>query len=82
MSNITLTNGTIDDITDILGRHLAPAIEDQGSICEVDYDINISGEGTGYNNIDASVDIRVDEGRLKSIIKEILTEDLGEDSDA
>jgi|TARA_B110000263_G_C14826532_1_gene293252 hypothetical protein len=82
MSNITLTNGTIDDITDILGRHLAPAIEDQGSICEVDYDINISGEGTGYNNIDASIDIRVDEVRLKSIIKEILTEDLGEDSDA
>jgi hypothetical protein len=82
MSNITLTNGTIDDITDILGRHLAPAIEDQGSICEVDYDINISGEGTGYNNIDASIDLRVDEVRLKSIIKEILTEDLGEDSDA
>jgi hypothetical protein len=82
MSNITLTNGTIDDITEILGRHLAPAIEDQGSICEVDYDINISGEGTGYNNIDASIDLRVDEVRLKSIIKEILTEDLGEDSDA
>ena len=82
MSNITLTNGTIDDITDILGRHLAPAIEDQGSICEVDYDINISGEGTGYNNIDASIDLRVDEVRLKAIIKEILTEDLGEDSNA
>ena len=82
MSNITLTNGTIDDITEILGRHLAPAIEDQGSICEVDYDINISGEGTGYNNIDASIDLRVDEVRLKSIIKEILTEDLGEDSNA
>ena len=82
MSNITLTNGTIDDITEILGRHLAPAIEDQGSICEVDYDINIRGEGTGYNNIDASIDLRVDEVRLKSIIKEILTEDLGEDSDA
>ena len=82
MSNITLTNGTIDDITDILGRHLAPAIEDQGSICEVDYDINISGEGTGYNNSDVSIDLRVDEVRLKAIIKEILTEDLGEDSNA
>jgi hypothetical protein len=48
----------------------------------VDYDINISGEGTGYNNSDVSIDLRVDEVRLKSIIKEILTEDLGEDSDA
>jgi hypothetical protein len=82
MSNITLTEGTIKDITLALGRHLAPAIEDHGSICEVDYEINVSGEGDGYNNTDCSISIRVDEDRLKSIIKEILEEDLGENSDA
>ena len=60
MSNITLTEGTIKDITLALGRHLAPAIEDHGSICEVDYEINVSGEGDGYNNTDCSISIRVD----------------------
>ena len=71
MSNITLTEGTIEDITRALGRHLAPAIEDHGS-----------GEGDGYNNTDYSINIRVDEDRLMAIIKEILEEDLGENSDA
>jgi hypothetical protein len=82
MSNITLTEGTIASITAALGRHLAPAIEDHGSICEIDYEINVSGEGDGYSNTDCDITIRVDEERLKSIIKEILEEDLGEDSDA
>ena len=82
MSNITLTEGTIENITEALGRHLAPAIEDHGSICEVDYEINVSGEGDGYNNTDCSINIRVDEDRLMAIIKEILEEDLGENSNA
>jgi len=82
MSNITLTEGTIKDITLALGRHLAPAIEDHGSICEIDYEINVSGEGDGYSNTDCDITIRVDEERLMAIIKEILEEDLGENSDA
>ena len=49
MSNITLTAGTIEDITRALGRHLAPAIEDHGSICEIDYEI-ILEEDLGENS--------------------------------
>ena len=82
MSNITLTEGTIEDITRALGRHLAPAIEEHGSSCEIDYEINVSGEGDGYSNTDCDITIRVDEERLMAIIKEILEEDLGENSDA
>ena len=82
MANITLTESTIEEIASILERHLAPAIEDPGSIIDYDYEINISGEGDGYSNTDVEITLRVDENSLKAVIKEILEDDLGENSDA
>ena len=82
MSNITLTEATIENLAEVLSRHLGPAIEDHGAICDVDYEINITGEGDGYSNTDCDITIRVHESKLKYIIKEILEEDLGENSDA
>jgi len=82
MSNITLTEATIENLAEVLSRHLGPAIEDHGTICDVDYEINITGEGDGYSNTDCDITIRVHESKLKYIIKEILEEDLGENSDA
>ena len=82
MANITLTESTIEEIASILERHLAPAIEDPGSIIDYDYEINVSGEGDGYSNTDVEITLRVDENSLKAVIKEILEDDLGENSDA
>ena len=82
MANITLTESTIEEIASILERHLAPAIEDPGSICSVEYEISVNGENDGYSSTDCEITVRVDENSLKAVIKEILEEDLGENSDA
>ena len=82
MANITLTESTIEEIASALERHLAPAIEDPGSIIDYAYEINISGEGDGYSNTDVEITLRVDENSLKAVIKEILEDGLGENSDA
>jgi len=34
MSNITLTEATIENLAEVLSRHLGPAIEDHGTICD------------------------------------------------
>ena len=82
MANITLTESTIEEIASALERDLAPAIEDPGNIIDYDYEINVSGEGDGYSNTDVEITLRVDENSLKAVIKEILEDGLGENSDA
>ena len=48
----------------------------------MEYEISVNGENDGYSSTDCEITVRVDENSLKAVIKEILEDDLGENSDA